>query len=101
MNTITPHQPLTTNHQPAAQSSYDTRILLRTRGALAVALIAAALMHQRGSFAAQQGAAEVTFRIIIVSTEQAAQRLADQIARGASFASLAASESIDPSAGQG
>jgi hypothetical protein len=76
--------------------------LLRTRRGLAFALIAAGLICQGASQAAEQDAAQqagaVTFRIIIVSSEDEARRLADQVAGGASFASLASSRSIDPSA---
>jgi hypothetical protein len=57
-------------------------------------------MYQGASFAAQQ-TAEVTFRIIVVSTEAEAERLSDQIARGAGFAALASARSIDPSAERG
>jgi tetratricopeptide (TPR) repeat protein len=44
---------------------------------------------------------QVTFRIIVVSSEDAAQRIAQQVAEGANFVSLAGAESIDPSASGG
>jgi hypothetical protein len=44
---------------------------------------------------------QVIFRIIVVSSEDAARRLAEQIARGANFVALAGAESIDPSASNG
>ena len=43
----------------------------------------------------------VTFRLIVVSSPDAAQRLAQQIAAGANFVALAGAESIDPSAATG
>ena len=44
---------------------------------------------------------QVIFRIIVVSSEDAARRIAEQIARGANFVALAGAESIDPSASNG
>ena len=44
---------------------------------------------------------EVTFRIIVVSTEDDARRIAQQIAAGGNFVALARAESIDPSASSG
>jgi hypothetical protein len=41
---------------------------------------------------------QVTFRIIVVSTQDAAERVARQLADGANFVALAGAESIDPSA---
>jgi hypothetical protein len=56
------------------------------------------------TFPASQGQdsdREVTFRIIVVSSEDAARRITGQIAQGANFAVLAGAESIDPSASSG
>src|SRR5687767_12751719 len=44
---------------------------------------------------------QVTFRIIVVSSEEAAQRVAQQLAGGANFVALAGAQSIDPSARNG
>jgi tetratricopeptide (TPR) repeat protein len=57
-------------------------------------------MSHAVSHAARQASEQVTFRLIIVSAEEDARRLADSVARGASFASLARTASIDPSAAQ-
>jgi hypothetical protein len=43
----------------------------------------------------------IRFRIIVVSSADAAESMLDRLNRGASFESLARAESIDPSAGQG
>jgi tetratricopeptide (TPR) repeat protein len=59
------------------------------------------MTYQAVSQAARQAPELVTFRIIIVSTEDQARRLADQLSRGAGFASLASTVSIDPSAEHG
>ena len=48
-----------------------------------------------------EGNRQVTFRIIVVSSEDAATRIAKQVAGGASFVALAVAESIDPSAPTG
>ena len=45
--------------------------------------------------------AQVTFRIIVVSTPDAAQRVAAQVAAGVNVVALAQAESIDPSAADG
>src|SRR5687768_7769292 len=44
---------------------------------------------------------QVTFRIIIVSSDEAAQRIVEQLAGGANFVALAGAQSIDPSARNG
>src|SRR5687768_15006375 len=43
----------------------------------------------------------VTFRIIVASTDEAARRIAQQIAAGGNIVALAGAESIDPSASSG
>ena len=45
--------------------------------------------------------AQVTFRLIVVSTERAARELAERLQRGADADAIAAAESIDPSAARG
>ena len=44
---------------------------------------------------------QVTFRIIVVSSDEAAQRIAQQLAAGTNFVALAEAQSIDPSARRG
>ena len=46
---------------------------------------------------AQDAADQVSFRIIVVSTPEAAQRILDRLAAGADFSTIARTESIDPS----
>lgn len=62
---------------------------------VAVALGFAVLVHARQTGPAD---ASVAFRIIVVSTAQKAQELREQVLGGGSFAALARTESIDPSA---
>src|SRR3970282_1543108 len=45
--------------------------------------------------------APVTFRIIVVSSEDRAGQVAERLRQGANFATLAQTESLDPSASQG
>jgi hypothetical protein len=58
-------------------------------------------MYQDSFSTAQQAPDGTSFRIIVVSTEDEAGRLARQISAGARFAALAVSRSIDPSADHG
>jgi tetratricopeptide (TPR) repeat protein len=53
------------------------------------------------TLAAQAPAAQVSFRLIVVSSAERAQSLLSDIGAGASFESLARAESADPSASQG
>jgi parvulin-like peptidyl-prolyl isomerase len=81
--------------------------MFRRSGALAVASVAAMLAWQVvGTARAQQSPAppaerEVTFRLIVVSTETAARELVERLRRGADADAIAAAESIDPSAARG
>jgi len=83
------------------------RAMFRRSGALAVASVAALLVWQlTGAARAQQppappGEREVTFRLIIVSSESVARELAERLRRGADADAIAAAESIDPSAARG
>jgi hypothetical protein len=72
----------------------------RTTGALA-AVAAAVLAWQFGAAAQAPLERQVTFRLIVVSTEVAARELAERLRRGADADAIAANESIDPSAARG
>src|SRR5687768_7056395 len=65
------------------------------------ALLLAALLALCGGRYAAQAPDDVTFRIIVVSSPDAAQRVAAQIAGGVNVVALAQAESIDPSAANG
>src|SRR5688500_383141 len=67
------------------------RLLLPATLAIVVALFQALPTSQSDD-------RQVTFRIIVVSEEEAAQRVAQQLAGGANFVALAGAQSIDPSA---
>ena len=70
--------------------------------ALAWAAVAgppAAAGQSQGQGATASG--DVTFRIIVASTPEAARALRDRVTRGAAFDELAVAESIDPSARRG
>jgi hypothetical protein len=78
----------------------------RQTRALAVAVAAAALALQltAAPLPAQVPAPterQVTFRLIVVSTESAARSVLDRLQRGAAAETIAAAESIDPSAARG
>jgi hypothetical protein len=76
----------------------------RTTGALAVAIAGAVLAWQlaaRAQAPAAPSDAPVTFRLIVVSSESAAREVAERLRRGADADTLAAAESIDPSAARG
>ena len=81
--------------------------MLRRTGALAVASAVAVLAWQLSAAAwpaqgpAPPAAREVTFRLIVVSSEAAAREVAQRLRRGADADALAAAESIDPSAARG
>jgi hypothetical protein len=75
----------------------------RTTGAFAVA-VAAAVIAWQFAIAAQAPAAterQVTFRLIVVSSEAGAREVAERLRRGADADAIAANESIDPSAARG
>ena len=78
----------------------------RTR-ALAVAVAAAALALQLTAPLPAQApdaapaARQVTFRLIVVSTESAARGVLERLQRGGAAEAIAAAESIDPSAARG
>jgi hypothetical protein len=63
--------------------------------------LAGALAVFGASLIRAQAPEQVSFRLIVVSTEDAARRLAERAAAGSDFAALARAESIDPSAGNG
>jgi len=79
----------------------------RTTRALAAAVVAAVLAWQLAPVTslaqspAPQLDREVTFRLIVVSSETAARELAERLRRGADADVIAAAESIDPSAARG
>src|SRR5688572_14794640 len=73
--------------------------MVRQWRALACVLVAALAAHSAPPTSAQS-ADLVTFRMIVVSSEEAARELARR-ARPDNFATLARAESIDPSAEQG
>jgi tetratricopeptide (TPR) repeat protein len=81
--------------------------MLRRTGALAAAMAVAVLAWQLSAAAwpaqapAPPAAREVTFRLIVVSSEVAAREVAQRLRRGADADALAAAESIDPSAARG
>src|SRR5262245_26112670 len=81
------------------------RGMFRRSGALAVASVAALLAWQIAAAArpAQAPATdrEVTFRLIVVSSETTARELSERLRRGADADAIAAAESIDPSAARG
>jgi len=83
------------------------RGMFRRAGALAVASVVALLAWQLTAAArpaqspAPPAGREVTFRLIVVSTETAAREVAERLRRGADADTLAANESIDPSAARG
>ena len=80
--------------------AYDTGMLRRT-GALAVASAVAVLAWQLAAAAQAPLDRQVTFRLIVVSTEAGAREVAERLRRGADADALAAAESIDPSAARG
>ncbi len=71
--------------------------MLRTLPALACVLAAALAAHQVPLPTHAQAPELVTFRMLVVSSEDAARRLAGLLTGGADFAVLATAESIDPS----
>jgi hypothetical protein len=75
----------------------------RRSGLLAPALLAVVIALSQTLISSQsvQNDPQVAFRIIVVSTQDAAARVARQLAEGANFVALAGAESIDPSAGSG
>ena len=71
-------------------------------GALAVAVVAAVLAWQFTAAAqAPPADREVTFRLIVTSSETAARDVAERLRRGADAGAIAAAESIDPTAARG
>jgi tetratricopeptide (TPR) repeat protein len=68
---------------------------------LAISVVLLAAFTALPSSQVPDGDRQVTFRLIVVSTEDAAERIARQIASGANVVALAAAESIDPSARTG
>ena len=72
------------------------RVLARV-AAVGAILLQAAPMARQGTPEPQT----IRFRIIVVSSADAAESMLDRLNRGVSFESLARAESIDPSAGQG
>src|SRR6188768_3116743 len=69
---------------------------------LAVHFTAAPLPAQApAAQAAAPAERQVTFRLIVVSTEAAARSVLERLRRGADADALAAAESIDPSAARG
>src|SRR5688500_18405679 len=78
------------------------RGMSRTTGALAVA-VAAAIVAWQLAAAAQDASPDrqVTFRLIVVSTEIGAREVAERLRRGADGDAIAAAESSDPSAARG
>src|SRR6185369_4233457 len=83
------------------------RGMFRRSGALAVASVAALLAWQLTAAArpvqspAPPAEREVTFRLIVVSSEATARELSERLRRGADADAIAAAESIDPSAARG
>ena len=83
--------------------------MLRKTGALVVAVAAASLALQLTPQAFQQpperrteqAEPQVSFRLIIVSTEAAARSVVERLQRGAAAEALASAESIDPSFARG
>jgi hypothetical protein len=79
----------------------------RTTGALVVAVVAALLAWQLAGVARAAQAStppaqrEVSFRLIVASTEAAAREIAVRLRRGADAGAVAANESIDPTAARG
>ncbi len=75
----------------------------RTIQATLVVVAVAAVIVQQASSQEPQGNGQdrVTFRIIVASTTQDADRIATRLAQGGEFAALAQSLSIDPSAAGG
>ena len=75
----------------------------RTPGACVVAIAAAVIAWQFASAAQAPAGAErqVTFRLIVVSSDVAAREVAERLRRGADADAIAANESIDPSAARG
>jgi hypothetical protein len=65
------------------------------------ALLLVALVLSQALPSSQSDDRQVTFRIIVVSSDEAAQRVAQQLAGGANFVALAGAQSIDPSARSG
>jgi tetratricopeptide (TPR) repeat protein len=78
-------------------------ISLRTRGKLARAIVAVGVIAACRLAAGQSTsiADEVTLRIIVVSSAEAAQRIVDRLQKGDDFAALARQESIDATADDG
>jgi hypothetical protein len=68
---------------------------------LSICAILLALFTAFPSSQSPEGERQVTFRIIVVGSEDAAERIATQVAGGASFVALAVAESVDPSAPAG
>src|SRR5688572_2405158 len=67
------------------------------RSALVLALLGVAALSPVFSLAQET----ISFRIVVVETEEAAARLLEQLARGENFVALAGKVSIDPSAAAG
>jgi tetratricopeptide (TPR) repeat protein len=74
--------------------------MFRTLRALAWAVALATAAHHAPK-ALAQASEPVTFRMLVVSSEDVARRLAGQAAGGSDFGALARAESIDPSAERG
>jgi tetratricopeptide (TPR) repeat protein len=74
--------------------------MLRKARALTCALLAVTAV-QHGPQTLAQSPDLVTFRMLVVSSDDAAASLAGQAAAGSDFAALAKARSIDPSAAQG
>ena len=74
----------------------------RWRLVVLVALVLApGVVSSRRDLRAQAAPDQVTFRMIVVSSAGAAQQVLDRVRAGADFASLARTDSIDPSADAG
>jgi tetratricopeptide (TPR) repeat protein len=74
----------------------------RAVAATLVVVVLSAMAVMRPLRASQsQADAAVAFRIIVVSSAERAQQIRERVLRGESFAALARSESIDPSAERG
>ena len=74
---------------------------LRALGAAVAAAILAAHFTAAPLPAQAPAERQVTFRLIVVSTEAAARSVLERLRRGAEADALAAAESIDPSAVRG
>src|SRR5262245_6639351 len=100
------HQPRTTNHQ--APTSYDTReekvagtYQFQRIGQSLVAVIVATMAAFAAIHAQTPADAQVTFRLIVVSSAERAESLLSEIRGGGSFEAIARAQSSDSSAGQG